>query len=117
MSSYRFLQDHSIAGLYYQAGSTASTQDVGGTLPAGWVPSGQVDPTDGPAVSAFWSAGVQLLGLVRAQFNGINVAPPVTFWKVDPAAGPGNPYRQFVLAGLGAGMPMVQLIGTRGVQP
>ena len=61
MASYRFLQDHNVGGVTYLAGTTASTADVGGSLPAGWMPSGQVDPLDSAAVQAFWNAGVQLL--------------------------------------------------------
>lgn len=114
MALYRFLQDHFVNGVTYLTGTTASTADVGGTLPAGWVPSGQVDPLDNAAVQAFWNAGVQLLGLTRQQWTGVPVARPVTFWT--PAVTP-NPYREFILTGLGAGMSMRQLLGTRGVQP
>ena len=53
MSSYRFLADHSISQNYYQAGTTASTADVGGTLPQSWTPSNMVDPLDTAAVTAF----------------------------------------------------------------
>jgi hypothetical protein len=57
VSTYRFLQDRSIGGIYYLAGTTAATADVGGTLPTGWVPSGQVDPLDPQAVEDFFNAG------------------------------------------------------------
>ena len=114
MSSYRFLQNHYVDGVTYLAGTTASTADVGGPLPEGWAPSGQVDPLDSAAVQAFWNAGVQLLGLVRQQWTGISVPKPTTYWV--PAVNP-NPYREYLLTGLGAGMPMVQLLDTRGVHP
>ena len=39
---------------------------------------------------------------------------PTTYWV--PAVNP-NPFWEFVLTGLGAEMPMQQLLGTRGVQP
>lgn len=114
MASYRFLQDHYVNGVTYLAGTTASTADVFGSLPARWQPSGQVDPLDNTAVQAFWNAGVQLLGLVRQQWTGIPIVPPTTYWT--PAVTP-NPYREYLLTGLGAQMPMVQLLGTRRVQP
>jgi len=119
MATYRALQDIDLGKNWgqVQAGTILTDQGPVPNIPANWSPPAAVDPLDGPAVTAFWNAGVQLLGLVRQQWNGINVAPPVTFWKVDPTAGPGNPYRQFVLAGpLGAGMPMKQLF-FGGVQP
>jgi hypothetical protein len=119
MATYRALQDIDLGKNWgpVLAGTILTDQPPVPNIPVGWVPPAAVDPLDTGAVTAFWNAGVQLLGLVRQQWNGINVVPPVTFWKVDPAAGPGNPYRQFVLAGLGAGLGMVQLLGTRGVQP
>jgi hypothetical protein len=81
MSTYRFLQDHYDAnGLYYQAGTTASTQDVGGSLPTGWVPTGQVDPLDTAAVNAFWAAGPMLCGAIKTQWSNLAVAAPVTRW-------------------------------------
>ena len=39
MSTYRFLQDHYINSAIYLAGTTASTQDAGGTLPNNWTPT------------------------------------------------------------------------------
>ncbi len=105
MSRYRFLADHSIDGEYYEAGTTASTADAGGTLPVGWVPSGNVDPLDTAAVTAFWSAGPYLCGLIRQQWSGIYVAPPVTYWT--PTGTPG--LREYKLTGLGAALPVQQM--------
>lgn len=114
MASYRFLQDHNVGGVSYLAGTTASTADVGGSLPAGWMPSGQVDPLDSAAVQAFWNAGVQLLGLVRAQWTGISVPRPVTYWTPFPAGGGTRPY---ILTGLGASLGFVNWTETRGANP
>jgi hypothetical protein len=58
-----------------------------------WIPGPGVDPLDGPAVTAFYNVGPQLLtGLIKAQ-------PPVTYWV--PVGNPAN--RQYALTGLGAG--------------
>lgn len=120
MARYRALQDIDLGGNWpqVQAGTILTDQPPVPNIPVGWSPPAAAEPLDGPALTAFYNAGVQFVGLIRSQWNGINIVPPVTFWKVDPTAAPGNPYRQFVLAGpLAAGLPMVQLIGTRGVQP
>jgi hypothetical protein len=114
MSTYRFLQDHSIAGVTYLAGTTASTGDVGGTLPLGWRPTGQVDPLDAAAVQDFWNAGPQLLGLVRQQWTGQPVIPPSTYWIPYPAGGGTRPY---ILTGLGAGLGFRNWVDTRGAVP
>jgi hypothetical protein len=108
MSTYRFLQPHWIGNRYYEAGTVASTEDVGGTLPAGWVPSGQVDPTDSAAVTDFFNAGVQLLGRIAA-----GVSPPKTYWTPFPAGGGTRPYG---LTGLGAGL-WRNWLETRGSAP
>ena len=81
MSKYRFFQDAWVGTNNYTAGDIASTADVGGTLPTNWVPCVAVDPLDASAINAFWQAGVQLPGLVRQQWNGIPVAPPLIYWK------------------------------------
>ena len=70
MAQYRFLEDAFVGQIFYQAGTTASTADVGGTLPTGWIPNNNVDPLDSPATVAFYNAGPQQCGLVRDQFNG-----------------------------------------------
>jgi hypothetical protein len=99
VSQYRFLSDHSIGGQYYQAGTTAFTADVvGGTLPIGWVPSGNSEPLDGAALTAFYAAGPQDVGAVITRWVGISVNAPVTRW-VSAAGG------LFALTGLGAALP------------
>jgi hypothetical protein len=113
MSKYRFLQDHHIGGLYYSAGSTASTADVGGLLPTAWVPTPNVDPLDTPAVNAFYAAGpskrVPQFGTLSFQ-----VGPPATAWIATPV--PNNSgVMQFSLSGLGSGLsPVFYANGTGG---
>ena len=119
MARYRALQDIDLGANWpqVQAGTILTDQPPVPNIPANWVPPAAAEPLDAAATSAYWSAGVQLLGMVRQQWSGVSLAPPQTFWQVDPAAAPGNPYRQFKLAGpLGAGMPMKQLF-LGGVQP
>jgi hypothetical protein len=116
MSTYRFLQDHDIAGITYLAGTTAATMDVGGTLPLGWRPSGQVDPLDAAGAQDFLKAGPQQLGLARQQWTGISVPRPVTYWvAVTPPGRPG--VGQWQLTGLGVGLGVADWVGTRGVVP
>ena len=104
MSVYRFLADHYTDGGFVQAGSVASTADVGGILPAGWQPTGAVDPLDQAAVAAFYNQGPQVGWPVRQQWSGIGVSPAVTRWVlVDPNS------RTYSLVGLGIGMPPRQL--------
>jgi hypothetical protein len=106
MATYRFLADHSIGQFYYSAGTTASTADVAnGTLPVGWTPSNMVDPLDASALSAFYSAGPQLLGLARTQFNGISVSPPVTYWRGTPLGA----LTQYQLTGLGSALGPISM--------
>jgi hypothetical protein len=105
VSQYRMLSDHSIRGQYYQAGDIASTADVGGTLPTGWVPSNNVDPLDTPAVTAFWTAGFQPLGPVLNHWSFVTVAPPITAWIA--VAGTASPTRRYSLSGLGVNLPPV----------
>jgi hypothetical protein len=81
MSTYKFLQDHVVGGEFYPAGSTASTADVGGSLPVNWIPTGNVDPQDASAVTAFWNAGPQLPGLVRPQWSNQIVGLPLVYWQ------------------------------------
>jgi hypothetical protein len=81
MATYRTLSDIYIGGGVILAGSTLSTQDVGGSLPTNWVPPGAVDPLDTPAVNAFYAAGVQPPPLVRQQWSTIPVSLPVTYWR------------------------------------
>jgi hypothetical protein len=101
MSAYRFLQDHSISGAYYQAGTVASTADVGGTLPVNFQPTGACEPLDAPAVAAFYAMGPQLRALIRQQWVGLAVAKPVTYWIPNPTpTQPGNSAREYVLTGV-----------------
>jgi hypothetical protein len=81
MSAYRFVQDAYVGTRYYLAGDTASTADVGGALPTGWVPSVGVEPLDPAAITAVWNAGPQILGLVRQQWSNIPVSPPTIYWR------------------------------------
>jgi hypothetical protein len=57
MSTYRLLGPHSVGGYYFATGSTQSTSDVGGLLPTSFVPSGNCEPTDNAAVTAFTPLG------------------------------------------------------------
>jgi hypothetical protein len=98
MSSYRFLADHYIGTAYFLAGTTASTRDVGGTLPINWGPSGNCEPLDAPAVNAFYAAGVQPPGLIRQQWSNVPVSVPVTYWRQIPGG------RLWHLTGLGAAL-------------
>jgi hypothetical protein len=112
MSAYRFLQDHSISGAYYQAGTVASTADVGGPLPVNFQPTGACEPLDAAGVAAFYAMGPQLRAFIRQQWTGIPVARPVTYWVVNPNPTlPGNPGREYVLNGLGSGLPFAQQWG------
>jgi hypothetical protein len=105
MAAYRFLQDASVGQFYYPAGTIASTADVGGTLPVGWPPNGAVDPLDATAVTAFYALGPQPLGLVRPQWVGQPVTPPITRWvaTILPHA------TSYSLSGLGAGLPALMV--------
>jgi hypothetical protein len=114
MSLYRFLQDHFINNQTYLAGTTASTTDAGGSLPSGFIPTVAMEPLDGAAVTAFWTAaniagltrgGFGNLGLVRQQWTNIYVAPPITYFV--PVPGTANPFRTYRLTGLGVGFPPV----------
>jgi hypothetical protein len=105
MASYRFLEDAFIGQDYYQAGSVASTADVGGTLPIGWIPNPNVDPQDAAGTLAFYNAGPRPLGLVRTQSLMLPVLPPTTYWKSSPIAG--SPAMSWTLTGLGAAFAAV----------
>jgi hypothetical protein len=73
-----------------------------------------MEPLDGAAVTAFWTAaniagltrgGFGNLGLVRQQWTNIYVAPPITYFV--PVPGTANPFRTYRLTGLGVGFPPV----------
>jgi hypothetical protein len=101
MSSYRFFQDHSIGGNYYPAGTTASTSDVGGTLPVGFVPTPACDPLDASALAAFYAVGPQLLLTFQFGTLSFQVRPPATYWKATPI---GSGAASYQLTGLGASL-------------
>jgi hypothetical protein len=101
MAVYRFLQDHSIGGLYYSVGTTASTVDVGGTLPAGWTPTPNVDPLDVAATNALYSAG-PLRPVLFQPGRSFQTGPPKTSWVATPI--PGTGVMSYSLTGLGVGM-------------
>ena len=112
MSAYRFLRDHYIDRIYL-AGTTASTADVGGTLPTGWVPSAGVDPLDPDAVEAFFNAGVQLTGPVKQQWATQPVPPPVTYWVQSGGLGSNH----WTLTGLGGNLGFANWTAPRGAWP
>ncbi len=85
MAQYRFLADHYTDGGFIQAGSVEATADVGGVLPAGWQPTGAVDPLDQAALAAFYAMGPQVGWPVRQQWSGIGVSPAVTRWVLADA--------------------------------
>jgi hypothetical protein len=106
---YRLLKDHwiqfnSISGEYYLAGTIVVE---GVDIPFGWVPTLDVEPLNGRALTAYYNAGPRgWLGVIRNQFVGIDVPPPVTYWSRVP----GGDY--YILTGLGTGLaPISALIG------
>jgi hypothetical protein len=104
MSTYRWLQDGvGPSGHYFHAGDIVSTSDVGGLLPANWVPPGAVEPLDNSAVAAFYAAGPQFTPLVRQQWSGVPVSPPATYWRAIPNTNP----TMWQLTGLGSGLPPI----------
>ncbi len=107
MSTYRMLEDHWVNNQYLVAGTVQTTADVGGLLPANWIPTPNVDPLDTPAVNAFYAVGP-----VRPVTP---IATPVTYWTLlatqsdfDPADfSPADFFtfsqsNSWVLTGLGA---------------
>jgi hypothetical protein len=98
MSVYRFTQDAFVNNQIYLAGTTASTSDVGGSLPANWIPGSCVDPIDTPAILAVWNAGPRQTPLARQQWSTIGVAPAAIYWA--PFGAPG--LFQYQLTGAGA---------------
>jgi hypothetical protein len=106
MSVYRLLQDHYVNNLYFSAGSTQSTADVGGLLPFGWIPTPACDPLDAPAVAAFYAAGPKPL-IFQFGTLSFQVSPPKTSWLATPI--PGSGFTSYQLTGLGSGMPAVNM--------
>ena len=73
----------------------AETADLGGQLPADWVPSPNCEPLDTPAVNAFYAAGPSGRG-----------GGGQTYWLASSV--PDNPsVMAWTLTGLGLGMPPV----------
>ena len=110
MARYRWLQDGYVGTTYYYAGDIASTADVGGSLPANFIPPAAVDPLDNAAVTAFYAQGPQATVLVRPQWTGQAAVPAVTYWKptgLPPPAFGANGLTSWQLTGLGANLPTI----------
>ena len=100
MARYRLLGPHFINTGYVEA-NTIITEGI--DVPSGWVPSNMCEPLDQDGANKFFQAGVRLPALIRVQ-------PPQCYWKPDPNAAPGNPYRQWVLNGpFGASLGFQQI--------
>jgi hypothetical protein len=99
ISTYRLLTDHEF-GL---AGDIVATGDVGGILPAGWIPDGGVDPLDPNAVEDFFNAGPQATPPILPRWVGRSVPPPVTYWVLS------GPNFTYSLTGLGANRGPAQI--------
>lgn len=111
MATYRLLADHFVNNAFLPAGSIVGDTGGGAQLPSGYVPTPYMDPLDSDGARKFFNAGVRLPGLIRTQWTGVNIAPPITKWVPNPNAAPGNPYREYVLTGLGAGLGFAQVMG------
>ena len=113
MAQYRLLADHFVNNAFLPAGSIVSDTGGGAQLPNGWVPTPYCDPQDADGAQKFFNAGVRLPGLIRSQWTFVNIAPPTTKWvpNPNPTGGAGNPYREYVLTGLGAGLGFAQVMG------
>jgi hypothetical protein len=94
MATYRLLSDFYNNGAYSLAGDII-------TMPDNFVPSAAMDPLDTPGVNALHAAGPQTAGLIRQQWVGVPVNPPVTYWKKIPGG------RMWQLSGLGANLPPI----------
>jgi hypothetical protein len=106
MARYRWLQDGvGPSGHYFNAGDIATTVDAdpAGLLPANWVPSVNCEPLDAAAVAAYYALGPHPLGLIRQQWSGVPVSPPVTYWVATPGTNPAL----WRLTGLGANLPPI----------
>jgi hypothetical protein len=112
MAVYRFLVDHSIGQFYYPAGTIASTADSGGTLPANWSPSPNVDPQDTDALNAYYAAGVSSIEFREASYSFNNSSTAPTMWRSVRAVTYFLPTAQgrtmsWTLTGLGVGLGAV----------
>jgi hypothetical protein len=106
MSRYRALADIDL-GIRFpdvQAG-TILFDGPGGNIPNNWLPPPCAEPLDAAATTAYWNAGPGPTGPIVPHWAGLNVPPPVTWWK--PVAGTSNPNRTYQLQGLGLGLPPV----------
>jgi hypothetical protein len=103
LATYRALADIDL-GIrfpYVQAG-TILVDGPGGNIPNGWIPTA-CEPLDGPALTAYYNAGPQFSPVLQ-HWTGLNVVPPVTFWKFVSGS---NPNRLYGLTGLGGALPPV----------
>jgi hypothetical protein len=110
-ASYKLLSDHWVSaggGQVLQAGTIAT---VGRELPLGFKPTALCDPQNADGLAAFYAAGPQLPSLIRNSWvNGLVVSQPVTRWIPNPTPTvPFNGAGEYVLTGLGAGLPFVQM--------
>jgi len=77
VAQYYLLEDF---GDDLYAGTVQTTADVGGRLPAFWVPSPNVDPIDQAAIAAYFAAGPRPRGLIRQHWTAFPVRKPVFNW-------------------------------------
>ena len=112
MATYRALQDIWLGGNwpYVQAGAML-TDGPGGNIPKNWVPPAAVDPISADAIQNFFNVGVQRLGLVRQQWQGVAVAAPAIYWKLID-----RNTDTYQLTGAGAALGTAQLV-YRGTVP
>jgi hypothetical protein len=106
MARYRALADIDL-GIkfpYVQAG-TILFDGPGGNIPNNWLPPPCAEPLDAAATTAYWNAGPGPTGPIVPHWVGLNVPPPVTWWKKVP--GTSNPNVTYQLQGLGAALPPV----------
>lgn len=112
MARYRLLAQH-YAGLGLLEAGQIITEGV--EVPNGFAPTPYCEPLDQDAANKFFAQGVKLPGLIRSVWERVSIPPPVTFWKPDPNAAPGNPNRQFILSGpfgVGLGFAQIGVVGT-----
>jgi hypothetical protein len=103
LATYRALADIDL-GIrfpYVQAG-TILVDGPGGNIPNNWNPTA-CEPLDAGGLAAYYAAGPQFSPVLQ-HWTGLNVVPPLTFWKFASGA---NPNRFYQLQGLGIGLPPV----------
>jgi hypothetical protein len=96
MPQYRCLQDCFVNGAYNNAGDVITFAGV---------PGPYLDPLDTPALNAFYAAFPQSAGLIRAQWSGVPVNPPTTYWRPTSLAASG--LTSWQLTGLGSNLPAI----------